>query len=69
VIDLIERQGEWLGRWIDDYDAVLTELRDARTPDLGSVPGADTLAQARRCSTASTTPAARRENAAVTPRS
>ncbi|WP_052808745.1 DUF4157 domain-containing protein [Streptomyces cyaneogriseus] len=47
VIDLIERQGEWLGRWIDDYDAVLTELRDAWTPDLGLVPGADTLAQAQ----------------------
>ncbi|WP_327311795.1 eCIS core domain-containing protein [Streptomyces sp. NBC_01243] len=47
VVDLIERQGKWLGRWIDDYDAVLTGLRDAWTPDLGLVPGADTLAQAQ----------------------
>ncbi|MEL5958885.1 hypothetical protein AADR41_29680 [Streptomyces sp. CLV115] len=47
MVDLIERQGRWLGRWIDDYDAVLTGLRDAWTPDLGLVPGADTRAQAQ----------------------
>ncbi|MFF3735161.1 DUF4157 domain-containing protein [Streptomyces sp. NPDC002476] len=47
VVDLIKLQGGLLRRWIDDYDAVLTELRDAWTPDLGLVPGADILAQAQ----------------------